>query len=1361
MNASFKKEGDRSRLGAWVLSAAAAIAIPWVSPVWGDREAPVGGDWLDRVQSDIERSEYNVTWQEFTDLPEATAGWQAPNREHGIRTYFTARGIRVVPREQAQSSWELGLALARVGRGDDLQAVGPAVLSPDRNRIDYERPGLSEWFSNEPQGLEHGLVIDRVAGDGRLSIEIEVSGTLRVALTEDGQAVRFTATDDRRVLRYSAVHVTDALGRDLAARMEAFNRAGERGVRIVVDDLDAVYPVTVDPILTGATVRWDGEQAGAHLGEQVATAGDVNGDGFSDVIVGVPLYDNGQTDEGRAYVFYGSAAGVSPTPDWTMEVNQASAQYGYAVATAGDVNGDGFSDVIVGAPLYDSGLTDQGRATVYYGSAGGLPATHNWQYTPFQAGARAGSAVGTAGDANCDGYSDVIVGVPYFNNVESDEGLAVVFDGSASGLVTTASWTAEGGQVAAEFGHAVGTAGDVNGDGCSDVIVGAPSHDVLSVNNGRAYSFLGSASGVLAVPSWIADGYWSNALFGSSVATAGDVNGDGYADVVVGAPDDSHTGALTVGSVSVFLGSAVGLSTTAARQLWGSTGVGSRGDALGRSVGTAGDWNGDGYADVLIGVPYADVGAQDTGDVRLYAGSPAGLGPQPAIQWPGYQSGGFVGWWVATAGDVDGDGYSDVVVGAPYARATAGVAEGSAWVYESDGGKGLTEGTDPDWIVTGGQNSAYLGTAVASAGDVNADGFADVIVGAPNYDNGQADEGRVFVYVGSENGLGTSPWWTAESDQAGAHFGDAVGGAGDVWGDDRADVVVGAPNWDTASYTDAGRAYLFNAVSLGLPTGPSWTREGTQSYMYTGRSVAGAGDVNGDGYADVIFGSDGYASGAGQIRVMYGAITGPGATTWSYNTSQASAYLGRSVATAGDVNGDGFDDIVAGAPYLDSGQTDEGRVYVFHGSSTGLSSSVNWMVDGNASGAHFGTSVSTAGDVNGDGYADVILGAPGYDSKGRVYVYHGSLTGLASLPNFTEDNLSSTGAFGQAVGCAGDVNGDGYSDALAGDPLWNGDQGNVHAYYGSPTGVVRWWRYSYQDPGEFGRSLAGAGDVNGDGYSDAIIGARYCGDAPYEGCAMLFYGGGGRGVTLGPRQVHASVKGDIAHLAKSDSDSSFKVRVMTARTPFGRGDVKLQWEVKHLGSLFGGTNTEAGASWQSTGTTGVLLSGTPTELARGVRYHWRERLLFRPSILPFQPAGRWFTRPWNGWQEADLCTSGFTTTDAAGRVPTGPDAPGEPVQVVKETDGDITLRWDRSCLSSDTDYEIYEGAIGDYYSHRAMFCSTEARTTWRFTPSAGGRYYLVVSRTSTREGSYGEDSRGAERPQGIPACLVWGTTICP
>ena len=286
--------------------------------------------------------------------------------------------------------------------------------------------------------------------------------------------------------------------------------ASNKTVVVQIDTAEAAYPITVASIIEGisSTANWTAEsnQANAWFGYSVATAGDVNGDGYADVIVGASNYDNGQTDEGRAFVYHGSAGGLSATPNWTAESNQASARFGYSVATAGDVNGDGYADVIVGALYYSNGQTSEGRAFVYHGSAGGLSATPNWTAESDKEYADFGHSVATAGDVNGDGYADVIVGAPYYSNRNKDAGMAFVYYGSAGGLSATPSWTADGNnQPGAKFGFSVATAGDVNGDGYADVIVGAPDWGKGSSWVGRAYVYYGSAGGLNATPNWTAD----------------------------------------------------------------------------------------------------------------------------------------------------------------------------------------------------------------------------------------------------------------------------------------------------------------------------------------------------------------------------------------------------------------------------------------------------------------------------------------------------------------------------------------------------------------------------------------------------------------------------------------------------------------------------------------------------------------------------------------------------------------------------------------------------------------------------------------------------------------------------------------
>jgi hypothetical protein len=419
----------------------------------------------------------------------------------------------------------------------------------------------------------------------------------------------------------------------------------------------------------------EGNQATASFGSSVSTAGDVNGDGYSDVIVGASRYDNGQREEGRAFVYHGSAEGLSKTPNWTAESDQANAYFGYSVASAGDVNGDGYSDVIVGALEYDHGQADEGRALVYYGSASGLSTTPSWKADGDQAIAWFGFSVGTAGDVNGDGYSDVVVGAVYYENGQIDEGRAFVYYGSSGGLSRNPDWTAESNQAYAEFGASVGTAGDVNGDGYSDVIVGADGYEDGQFAEGAAFVYDGSPSGLSSIPSWTAQSNNDSALFGGSVGTAGDVNDDGYSDVIVGAAYFDN-GEIAEGAAFVYHGSAVGLSGI---PNW--TAEGNQVPAnFGSSAGTVGDMNRDGYADVIVGALRYTNGQTYEGRAFIYQGSASGLSTTANWTRESNQVGAELGGSVGTAGDVNADGYADVIVGA-HLMDHGQVNEGAAFVY--------------------------------------------------------------------------------------------------------------------------------------------------------------------------------------------------------------------------------------------------------------------------------------------------------------------------------------------------------------------------------------------------------------------------------------------------------------------------------------------------------------------------------------------------------------------------------------------------------------------------------------------------------------------------------------------------------
>jgi hypothetical protein len=1228
--------------------------------------------WMARAQRGIAEREYRASRN--------SNGLQAPNRAHNLRTYFDGSGIRVHDRTAAGSPELLSLGLAGIGRGESLVPVEPGAVSSEGARVEIRRPGLVEWYANSPEGLEQGFaVVERPEGEGALVLELGVRGA-QASLR--GERVIFDTGPGRR-LSYAKLVAVDAEGRALAARI-AVPEASR--VRLVVEDGGAVYPLEIDPLLTRtADAQLESDQASAYLGTSVAGAGDVNGDGYADVIVGASSYDAGEFNEGAAFVFLGSASGIADgdpvSAHAQLESDQAEAYLGRSVAGAGDVNGDGYSDVIVGAQSYDAGETNEGAAFVFLGSASGIadgdPGTADAQLESDQASAYLGTSVAGAGDVNGDGYADVIVGAHYYDAGQTDEGAAFVFLGSASGIAdgdpVSAHAQLESDQASAYLGTSVGGAGHVNGDGYADVIVGARSYDAGETDEGAAFVFLGSASG-------IADGDpvsahaqlesdQAEAYLGTSVGGAGDVDGDGYADVIVGA-HYYDAGQTDEGAAFVFLGSASGIAdgdpATAAAVLDQNQ----AGSQMGKSVAGAGDLNGDGYADVIVGAPRYDSGETYEGAAFVFLGSASGVSDlwgAGAARLESDQAGAELGTSVAGAGDVNGDGYADVIAGAH--RYDAGETdEGAAFVYlggASQIGYG-DQTTYPAQLVESDQAVADLGYRVSGAGDVNGDGYADVIVGAQNYDAGQTNEGAAFVFLGSASGIAGGDPTTAHaqlaSDQAGAKLGHSVAGAGDVNGDGYADVIVGALNYD-AGETNEGAAFVFLGSASGIADGNPATAqaqlESNQASAYLGNSVAGAGDVDGDGYADVIVGALSYDAGEfseGAAFVFLGSAAGiadgsPSTAHAQLESDQAVAELGRSVAGAGDVNGDGYADVIVGAQSYDAGETDEGAAFVFLGSASGIAdgspSTAHAQLESDQAGADLGFSVAGAGDVDGDGYADVIVGAhlydAGYNNEGAAFVFLGSASGIADgNPGTAHAQLESDQAsarLGHSVAGAGDVNGDGYADVIVGAHTYESapigppetDEGAAFVFLGSASGIAdgnpfsahAGWR-SNQEYAFLGTSVAGAGDVDGDGYADVIVGAPgYDAGQSEEGAAFVFRGnglGGGRPVLARQHRGDGSGTpvqpwGRSNDAPPSEGADTFQVG-MRATHPEGRGRVKLEVEYCPAGQPFGDVScgSQVGSSWNDSTATpgGVTLTETVSGLSEWELYRWRARVLYAP-----------------------------------------------------------------------------------------------------------------------------------------------------
>lgn len=1225
--------------------------------------AGVAVDWWNSVQKEIAASEYLPTLQSGGNsggMDEANV-WHFVNRKQNLRAYVNQNGSwKLQAREMSKDvpawTWQYSFKnVARAKVGEAVSKSGRPELSSQAGRIVLShQEGIEEWYQNSAQGIEQGFEIKAkplAKSSGPLMLMGSVKSDLQVN-SQSRDQITFSSRS-RDVLHYGKLAAVDSKGSKLPSWLE-YDKT-KSVLTIVVDDATATYPIVIDPLATTPGWTAESDQDSAQFGFAVATAGDVNGDGYSDVVVGAPYFDSGSSDEGRAFVYYGSAAGLSMTASWTAESNQDGAFFGNAVATAGDVNGDGYSDVIVGAYAYDAGNTNEGRAYIYYGSSSGLSPTAGWVTESNQDEAHYGSSVATAGDVNGDGYSDVIVGAPLFDGGSSDEGRVYVYYGGASGPSTTAAWMTESNQDGAEYGASVSTAGDVNGDGFSDVIIGARFFDGGNTDEGRAFVYYGSASGLSTAPSWTAESDQDGAFFGNAVATAGDVNGDGYSDVIIGAY--SYDGAaINGGRAYVYYGGAAGLSLTSA---WESE-VSQEGAEYGYAVATAGDLNGDGYSDVIIGAPFYDDGNSDEGRAYAYFGSATGLSAGAGWTAEADQDLAQFGYIVAPAGDINGDGFSDVLVGAPFFDG-GNNDEGRAYVYQGSA-SGLA--ATAAWSTESDQVAAQFGFSVASAGDVNGDGYSDVIVGAYGYDGGNANEGRAYVFLGSASGLSTAASWTAESDQDNAYYGYSVASAGDVNGDGYSDVIVGARLFDGGN-TDEGRAYVYHGGASGLAATAAWTAESNATGAQFGYSVASAGDVNGDGFSDVIVGAalfDGGQSYEGRAYVYHGSSSGLSTTAaWTAESDQASALFGISVSTAGDVNGDGYSDVIVGARAYDAGSIDEGRAYVYHGSESGLSPIAAWTGESNQIGALYGTSVASAGDVNGDGYSDVIVGAPLFDSgnndEGRTYVYYGSATGLALTAAWTAESNQTSAQFGYSVASAGDVNGDGYSDVIVGARLSDvgaSDAGQVSVFHGHPSGLsaaADWTAQGDQSAVQFGVSVASAGDINGDGYSDVIIGAHlYDNGENDEGRAYVYYGNAGVSLPVRPQQVNSDAVVMQPLGVTRDTRFSF---MLSAYVPTGRTRARLVWELKPLGAAFDGTQLDKAANFTDIRFPGQGLSQAVSALSNMSRYHWRARLQY----FPFLSYGPWFSSGNNGANESDFKvltgpTNTPTNTPTATNTPT-------------------------------------------------------------------------------------------------------------
>jgi len=467
-------------------------------------------------------------------------------------------------------------------------------------------------------------------------------------------------------------------------------------------------------------------------------------------------------------------------------------------------------------------------------------------------------------------------------------------------------------------GYSVSHAGDFNGDGISDLVISANRAEVSGqLNVGLNYVVFGSNTGfpsgielinINGVNGVVFEGEEADYYTGNSVSAAGDFNGDGIDDILIGAMRASPNGNSNAGSSYVIFGDEdrlpnplplAGLNSTNGIRLDSS----SPSIRSGFSVSGAGDINGDGIDDVIIGAPYSSYPSAGTGASYVLFGNET-VPPSPFDLDSLFYSGGLIalggsggeasGFSVSGAGDLNGDGMDDLIIGAPGASPNGNTYAGRAYVLFGDNA-GLPSIVDLGTInglngivINGEAAGDYAGLSVRAAGDINGDGVDDVIIGAPYADIVGTASGRSYVVFGSDqplpsplnlSSLNGNNGFEVRGEFAGAQFGQSVSGAGDVNGDGLDDIIIGSPFEPTDTKYNVGRSYVVFGKADGFPNTldvatlngqNGFALEGVVSDEYSGFSVSGAGDFNGDGIDDLVATGPGFGELAGVGYVLFG-----------------------------------------------------------------------------------------------------------------------------------------------------------------------------------------------------------------------------------------------------------------------------------------------------------------------------------------------------------------------------------------------------------------------------------------------------------------------------------------------------------
>jgi len=455
-----------------------------------------------------------------------------------------------------------------------------------------------------------------------------------------------------------------------------------------------------------SSMLWTGEDEGDSFGNRCKFAGDINNDGVIDIVVGARFNDGGGVDSGRVYVF--SGADGSLLHYWTGE--GPGDEFGHRITVPGDLNGDGYADLVITAFFNDANGENSGRVYAYSGWTGEIL----YQLDGEEIDSQFGRQTWAIQDTDNDQRNDIIVAAR--NGKEGTVSKVYLF----SGATGEERFSVVGETPFDGFGFRIRDAGDVNNDGVHDILSSAPNYSTNLPNAGRVYVISGVDGDIL----WTVDGENANDHFGERISPAGDVNRDGYADFLVSSIAYSdHAG-------KVYLYS--GRTGSLLQSFKGD----SKGDQFGDRMTSLGDVDGDGYSDFIISAPYNDAGAFNAGKVYVYSGRTRTL----IYSQLGTISDGLFGRSLASLSDINRDGFDDFVVAAPHSNANGEMA-GRLYIYSGFTGRTL-------FTIAGDQPGDTFAHAFDASCDINNDGIPDLVVSAVGHTEGNnPNTGRVYMFL--------------------------------------------------------------------------------------------------------------------------------------------------------------------------------------------------------------------------------------------------------------------------------------------------------------------------------------------------------------------------------------------------------------------------------------------------------------------------------------------------------------------------------------------------------------------------------------------------------------------------------------